>query len=97
MPAVATLYREQLEAAGIDVVGISQFNTTEAATIAFVEHGKLTFPNLYDDNALLAGVYQVPGVPTYVFLDKEGRIAHTSSGARGVALIESVLTQLAAE
>ena len=97
MPAVATLYRDELEDAGIDVVGISQFNTTEAATIAFVERNNMTFPNLYDDNALLAGVYQVPGVPTYVFLDQEGRIAHTSSGARGVALIESVLTQLAAE
>lgn len=97
MPAVAALYREELEAAGIDVVGISQFNTTEAATIDFVERNELTFPNLYDDAALLAGVYQVPGVPTYVFLDKAGRIAHTSSGARGVALIESVLTQLAEE
>ena len=97
MPVVAELYRAELDAAGIDVVGISQFNTTEAASIAFVEHHQLTFPNLYDGKALLAGVYNVPGVPTYVFLDKDGRIAHTSSGARGVALIESVLMQLAAE
>ena len=97
MPAVAALYREELEAAGIDVVGISQFNTTEAATRAFVEHGKLTFPNFYDDDAVLAQVYGISGVPAYVFLDREGRIAHRSSGARGVGVIESVLTQLAAE
>lgn len=97
MPAVADLYRDKLDAAGIDVVGISQFRTTEAETIAFVERNNMTFPNIYDAEALLARVYGVDGVPAYVFLDKEGRIAHVSAGARGVALIESVLDDLAAE
>lgn len=97
MPAVAELYRAKLEAAGINVVGISQFRTTEAETIAFVERNELTFPNLYDADALLAQVYGVDGVPAYVFLDKAGRIARISTGARGVALIESVLDDLAAE
>ncbi len=97
MPAVASLYREKLDAAGIDVIGVSQFNTSEAATVAFVERNQLTFPNVYDEQAQLAGAYGIRGVPSYVFIDKQGRIAHVSSGARGVDLIESWLDQLSAE
>ena len=97
MPAVASLYRDKLDAAGIDVIGVSQFNTTEAATIEFVERHELTFPNVFDEQARLAGAYGIQGVPSYVFIDKEGRIAHTSAGARGVELIESWLDQLTAE
>lgn len=94
---MASLYRDKLDAAGIDVIGISQFNTTEADTIEFVELNRLTFPNVYDDRAQLAAAYGIQGVPSYVFIDKEGRIAHVSSGARGVELIDSWLEQLLAE
>ena len=91
------LYREELQAAGVQIVGVSQFNTSEAETRAFVERNGLSFPNLYDANAELARVYGVPGVPTYVFLDKAGRIAHRSVGARGVPLIQSRLNDLLQE
>ena len=97
MPAVESLYREELQAAGVHIVGVSQFNTTEAETVAFVERNGLTFPNVYDESAQLATAYGISGVPTYVFLDKEGRIAHRSAGARGVALIQSRLNDLLAE
>ena len=97
MPVVASLYRDKLDAAGIDVIGISQFNTTEAATVEFVERNQLTFPNVFDEEAQLAGAYGIRGVPSYVFIDKQGRIAHVSAGARGIELIESWLDQLSAE
>ena len=97
MPVVASLYREKLESAGIYVIGVSQFNTTEAATIEFVEGNQLTFPNVFDEHAQLAGAYGIQGVPSYVFIDKQGGVAHISTGARGVDLIESWLDQLAAE
>ena len=91
------MYREKLDAAGIDVIGVSQFNTTEAETIEFVERNQLTFPNVYDEHAQLASAYGIRGVPSYVFVDKEGRIAHVSAGARGADLIESWLDRLTAE
>ena len=81
----------------MNVIGVSQFNTTRADTIAFVERNELTFPNFYDPDAAVAIAYRIQGVPSYVFLDKEGQVAHRSSGARGVQLIESVLNELAAE
>ena len=97
MPAVATLYRDKLDAAGVKVVGISQFNTTEAESIQFVEHHELTFTNIYDHQAQVAAAYSIQGVPSYVFIDKQGRIANVSTGARGVSLLESWLDELSAE
>ena len=97
MPAVAVLQREKLTAAGITVVGVSQFNTSEAESIAFVETANLTFPNLYDSTTQLAQAYGVSGVPSYVFIDRQGRIAHRSTGAQGVAFIDSWLHKLLEE
>ena len=79
------------------IIGVSQFNTTEVATREFVERNELTFPNFYDPDAAVASAYGIRGVPTYVFLDKEGRVARTSAGARGVGLIEAVLNELSVE
>ncbi len=81
----------------MNVIGVSQFRTTYADTVAFVERHELTFPNIYDPEAAVATAYGVNGVPSYVFLDKAGRIARTSTGARGVELIEAVLNELSVE
>ncbi|MYC33604.1 MAG: TlpA family protein disulfide reductase [Chloroflexi bacterium] len=97
MPAVADLHREKLRAAGVHVIGVSQYSTTMADTVAFAERNRLTFPNLYDANAELAAAYDVQALPGYVFLDRQGRISQRSSGARGVGFIESRLNELLAE
>ena len=97
MPAVAALYREELRDAGVDIIGVSQFRTDEAATREFVARNELTFPNFYDPDAAVATAYGIRGVPSYVFLDKDGRVARTSSGARGVELIQSILNELSVE
>ena len=97
MPAVAARYREEWRAAGVNIIGVSQFNTSEAATAGFVAQHGLTFPNVYDGAAALARAYGIEGVPSYVFLDKDGRIARRSAGARGTGLIADTLARLLAE
>jgi peroxiredoxin len=67
------------------------------ATREFVERHELTFPNFYDPDAAVASAYGIMGVPSYVFLDKDGRVARTSSGARGLELIQTVLNELSVE
>lgn len=79
------------------IIGVAQYSTTPAETVAFAERNRLTFPNLYDANAELAAAYGVQALPGYVFLDRQGRISQRSSGARGVGFIESRLNELLAE
>ena len=81
----------------MNVIGVSQFRTTHADTLAFVERHQLSFPNFYDPDAAIATAYGIQGVPSYIFLDKDGRIARSSHGARGVDLIASILTELQTE
>lgn len=97
MPAVAAQYRDEWRDAGVNIIGVSQFNTSEAATAGFVAQHGLTFPNVYDGTAALARAYGIEGVPSYVFLDKDGHIARRSAGARGTGLIADTLAELLTE
>ena len=82
---------------GVKVVGVTQFNTTVPEAQAFIDEHALSFPNIFDEDADIADAYGVQGVPHYVYVDRQGRIAHETSGARGVQLIDAVLSQIAAE
>ncbi len=97
MPAVENLYKTFLKENNIQVIGISQFDTTEVDSIRFVNKYNLTFPNIYDPNSLVADLYNIDGVPSYVFIDKTGHIESRSSGAYGVELIRSRLHNLVNE
>ena len=97
MPAVQALYERKLQDLGIQVVGVTQFDTTLDQAQGFIDDSSLTFENIFDGEAGIARDYSVPGVPYYVYLDREGRIAGRTAGARGTQVIESLLDELAAE
>ena len=97
MPAVQQLYERKLREQGVRIVGVTQFNTTPDQAERFVaEHG-LTFPNIYDQEAGIARKYDVQGVPHYVYIDRHGRIARETAGARGVQVIDAIMAQLVME
>ena len=76
---------------------MAQFRTSQEAVEEFVSREGLSFPNIYDPNASIADQYQIDGVPSYVFLDRQGRVAQRLSGARGAETLREVLTTLAEE
>ena len=97
MPAVQALYERKLQDLGVQIVGVTQFDTTLDQAQGFIDTSGLTFENIFDSEAGIARDYNVPGVPYYVYLDREGRIAGRTAGARGTQIIEVLLNDLAAE
>ena len=94
MPAVEEFYRDELKEAGTKVIGITQFRTTEEEALKFVEENELSFPTIYDGRAEVAARYGVDGVPTYVFIDRDGNVAAASSGARGIPALREILNNI---
>lgn len=88
------LYKTELKENNIQIIGIAQFNTTEAQSKEFINEHDLTFPTIYDPESQVAQSYNVTGVPSYIFIDKTGHIESRSSGANGVELIQSKLFSL---
>ena len=78
-------------------MGITQFNTTKGEAEQFVSEHGLTFNNIFDEEEGIARKYDVQGVPHYVYIDRQGRIARQTAGARGVQVISSILEQLVSE
>ena len=72
-------------------------SASEAEVRALIDRQGLTFPNIYDPEKGLRTQYAA-GIPTYVFLDKAGRIAYKMPGApRDVNIIKAVLVALQQE
>ena len=78
-------------------MGITQFNTTKGEAEQFVSEHGLTFNNIFDEEEGIARKYDVQGVPHYVYIDRQGRIARQTAGDRGVQVINSILEQLVSE
>ena len=91
------MYESELKQQGIQVIGIAQFRTTREDTQEFIDNESLSFPNIYDGSATLANAYGVDGVPSYVFIDGQGRVAASSTGAKGTDYLTSVLGSLMTE
>jgi peroxiredoxin len=60
----------------------------------FAQGQGLTFPILLDANGAVAQGYQVQGVPTSLFIDREGVIQARYTGPMTEALIEEHLDQI---
>ena len=97
MLALQSIYQDKLKSQGVKIIGVTQFNTSHQEAQAFEEQNKITFPSIFDEQAVIATTYGVTGVPHYVYIDKKGRIATYTSGARGIAVIEDILQALLKE
>ena len=76
--------RDRIRAAGVDVLGIAQFNTDEKMVREFIAKHGIGYANVYDPDGQVASAYGIEGVPSYVMVDRDGLVAGGYSGARGV-------------
>ena len=86
------------EADGLVLMGMNQtyLDTLDEAR-AFVEELGLTFPTTRDDGgATGATAYRVVGIPTTVFITREGEVAHIQIGEMSLEQITTYTEQLIA-
>jgi peroxiredoxin len=60
---------------------------------AFAQNQGLTFPILLDENGSIARKYDVQGIPTSFFIDRQGVIQARYTGALDESLINKYLGQ----
>lgn len=82
------------EAEDVLLLGMNQTYLDDLdAARAFVQELGLTFPNTRDDGgAVGSGAYAVVGLPTTVFITRDGRVAHIQIGEMSLEQI-TVLTE----
>ncbi|MCS7351945.1 TlpA family protein disulfide reductase [Thermoflexus sp.] len=74
MPLLSQIYREY-HSQGLEILGVNLTSQDDFAEVRnFVEEFDLPFPILLDHNAQVERAYRIFGVPTTVFITREGII-----------------------
>ncbi len=73
-PALERTYR-QYKDAGVVILGVNLTNQDLVSEVeAFVQEFSLTYPILLDRDGQVGNLYQIQGIPTTFFIDREGVI-----------------------
>ena len=97
MPDIEQLYQETKDT---DLV-ILTINSGEGATVAkrFMDENNYTFMVLDDYKGEVSDLYKVMALPTSLFIDKNGSLIETRTGAMNIdtmrEYVELILTQVA--
>jgi len=96
LPAVQSLHEEFEETREGVIVGIT--TSPEKHVHALIDDFGLTFRNIHDPNDTIGSFFYTDNVtPIYIFVDKQGRIAHRVNGAPEDRWLESWMNELAQE
>jgi cytochrome c biogenesis protein CcmG/thiol:disulfide interchange protein DsbE len=95
MPAIEKVYRSYRDL-GLEVLGV---NTTDqdsqSAAQAFIQENGLTFPVLLDYTGAVSAAYNLRGLPSSFFIDRDGVIhSVVVGGPMSEALIQSKIEDL---
>lgn len=88
MPIVDQLYKERA-GDGLAVYGVNSEEISRAAS--YLEGNDLSFPTLYDKGMDVARLYRVRAIPTFVVVDRQGRISSYLRGTQSRAQLEQAL------
>lgn len=91
----------ELQAAAVEqkekvaIIGINMTtNDTPSQVPAFVAEFGVTFPIALDETGEVSRTYQVTGLPTSIFIDRDGMVREVRLGAINKAYIEAMLSKL---
>ncbi len=98
MPAIERVYRSYKDL-GLEVLGVNTTNQdSEAAAAAFVQEMGLSFPIPLDRTGAVSASYNLRGLPTSFFIDREGIIQSVVvGGPMSEVLIQSKVEALLKE
>jgi cytochrome c biogenesis protein CcmG, thiol:disulfide interchange protein DsbE len=96
MPVLRDEYAAH-SADGLDLVGISVQETTPADVKAYAQTYGLTFPIGFDGTSAVFHTYHGYGLPTHVFLDRDGTVRQIHLGPLTNAEAEQILAPLLAQ
>ena len=98
MPAIEAVYRSHKEL-GLEVLAVNTTNQDDqAAAAAFVEELELTFPVPLDRTGAVSASYNLRGLPSTYFIDRQGVIRSVVvGGPMSGALIQSRVEELLQE
>ena len=74
---------------GLKVLGLNAEDAQRAKT--YLDSNSLTFPTLIDGRMETARLYQVRAIPTFVVIDRQGRISSYMRGTRSQDQLEAAL------
>ena len=66
---------------GLVVLGMN-VDDDPANVYAFAKHFNITYPILYAGNTPASDSYEIEGIPTFVFIDQQGRLVKRFDGFR---------------
>lgn len=79
----------------VAIIGINMTtNDTPSQVPAFVAEFGVTFPIVLDETGEVSRAYQVTGLPTSIFIDRDGVVREVCLGAINKAYIEAMLSKL---
>lgn len=92
-PDLVRLYKKysgQFEIAAVNVT----INDKEENARAFTRSYNMNFPVLFDRKGEVAETYRIMGLPTNVFVDKEGKIIYIANGLLSPEVLEKKIQEL---
>jgi len=95
MPMLAEAYKRSGSGAKVAFLGVDRQDFRPDAQ-NFVRRTGVTYPSAYDRDGALDSAYRLRGMPTSVFIDKDGRIVNQVTGPLTKAQLDEQLKQLEA-
>jgi thiol-disulfide isomerase/thioredoxin len=97
MPALEQAYQDYRDQ-GLVVLGVNAtYQDSEKDIAPFIQQFGMTFPILLDRTGRVDQSYEVRGLPTSFFVDRQGMIRYVSIGAMNNAVIRSRIEELVKE